>query len=158
MRDTCGHIIYLGIGSNLGDRSRHLSAAVTEIERRVGRIIAVSEVMETEPVGFESDHPFLNQVISVASNLCVRDLLLSTQEIERQLGREHKSINGGYSDRTCDIDILLYDDLCVCEPDLIIPHPRMLERDFVMRPLCEIAPDLVIPGMTQTVKDLAWDG
>lgn len=150
------HIVYLGLGSNIGERRTYLSQAVSAIGRQVGRVLQQSSVIETAPVDFESEHAFLNQVICVASNLSMDDLLTTTQMIETSLGRTQKSIDGRHFDRTCDIDILLYDDAEVNSPELQIPHPRMLERSFVMLPLLEIAPELVIPGTGRTVKELVW--
>lgn len=150
------HIIYLGLGSNLGDRLSILRKAFDEIGLRVGEIVNASTIFESEPVDFESEHPFLNQVICVASKLSPDEVLMTTQQIEKDLGRVQKSVNGVHYDRTCDIDILLYDDLIIQKEDLQIPHPRMLERSFVMNPLCEIVPDLVIPGTGKTVSELKW--
>lgn len=151
------HIVYLGLGSNLGDRARYLELAIEEIRIRVGRITAVSRVMETAPVDFDSEHLFLNQVIEVSSYLEADELLATTQQIERNLGRQRKSSDGVHFDRTCDIDILLYDDMIIRYENLVIPHPHMLERSFVMQPLAEIAPDLVVPGTEKTVSRWAWD-
>ena len=97
-----------------------------------------SSLISTEPWGFESDHRFVNACVLCETTLTPRQVLRATQKIERELGRTHKSVNGHYADRLIDIDILLYDDLRVDEPDLQIPHPLMLERDFVMIPLGEI--------------------
>ena len=136
--------MYLGLGSNLGDRQANLLKAVELISERVGQVVRQSTLIETEPWGFESEHQFLNGVILVDTTLTPRQLLKATQKIERELGkkrahatkRSHDS--SLYKDRPVDIDILLYDDLTVDEPDLKIPHPLMRERDFVMKPLAEI--------------------
>jgi len=135
-RDT--HVVYLGLGSNMGDRRSLLLRACEEIAERVGLVERCSSFIETEPWGFVSDHPFLNAVVCVATSLTPRELLQATQDIEQRLGRTQKSTGGCYHDRPIDIDILLYDDLAVDEPDLKIPHPLMEQRDFVMRPLNEI--------------------
>ena len=97
-----------------------------------------SSLISTEPWGFESDNRFVNAAVLCETMLSPREVLLATQQIERELGRTHKSVDGHYADRLIDIDILLYDDLRVDEPDLQIPHPLMLKRDFVMIPLREI--------------------
>ena len=147
------HEVYLGLGSNLGDRETNITRAIELIRERVGLVIRQSSLIETEPWGFESSNKFLNGVILVETSLNPRQLLKATQKIERQLGRKKKSTDSclltpdscfltpvSYSDRSIDIDILLYDDLTVDEPDLKIPHPLMEQRDFVMIPLNEIKP------------------
>ena len=130
--------IYLSLGSNLGDRHSMLLAAIEALVQRVGPLVAASSFIETEPWGFESDHRFMNAVVHMRTELSPRQLLAATQTIERQLGRTHKSRDGRYADRPIDIDILLYDDVEVNDPDLVIPHPLMHEREFVMWPLKEV--------------------
>ena len=125
------HQVYLGLGSNLGDREQHIRQAVMLIGERVGQVVRQSSLIETEPWGFESENRFLNGVILVDTPLAPRQVLKATQQIERDLGRKKNPI---------DIDILLYDDLTVDEPGLTIPHPLMQERDFVMIPLEQIKP------------------
>lgn len=132
------HEVYLGLGSNLGDREQTLREAVKRIEELVGEVVRRSALYETEPWGFVSDHPFVNAAVCCMTELSPRGVLEKTQLIERELGRTHKSVDGHYTDRPIDIDILLYDDITVDEPDLRIPHPLMHERDFVMKPLNEI--------------------
>ena len=145
------HKVYLGLGSNLGDKAEYIRKAISLIGERVGTVIRQSSLIETEPWGFESENKFLNGVILVETTLTPRQLLKATQRIERTLGRKKKSTNRSpeystdscllspdYFDRTVDIDILLYDDLTIDEPDLKIPHPLMAQRDFVMIPLREI--------------------
>ena len=128
----------MGLGSNLGDKRENLACAIRLISERVGKVLRVSSFIETEPWGFESDNTFVNAVILCETTLTPRQVLRATQKIEREMGRKKKSTDGGYADRCIDIDILLYDDLRVDEPDLQIPHPLMLKRDFVMIPLREI--------------------
>ena len=132
------HQVYLSLGSNLGDRKDNLAQAIRLIGERVGEVLRKSSFLETQPWGFESDNLFVNACVLCETTLTPRQVLRATQKIERELGRTHKSVNGHYADRLMDIDILLYDDLRVDEPDLQIPHPLMLERDFVMIPLGEI--------------------
>jgi len=141
------HRVFLGLGSNLGNREGYIRKAVALIEAYVGTVVRRSSLIETEPWGFESENRFLNGVILCKTALSPRELLKATQRIEKELGRKKKSkclkVNSSkcrktYSDRPIDIDILLYDDLTVDEPDLKIPHPLMHERDFVMIPLNEI--------------------
>lgn len=132
------HRVFLSLGSNLGDRQAHLNKAIELIGERIGEVVRQSSFIETEPWGFESENRFLNGAILVETTLTPRQLLKATQKIERELGRKRKSSSGVYHDRPIDIDILLYDDLTIDEPDLKIPHPLMHERDFVMIPLREI--------------------
>lgn len=132
------HKVYLGLGSNLGDCRKNLERAIRLIDDRVGQVTRQSSFIETEPWGFESPNKFMNAVILCETTKTPREVLKLTQQIERDMGRRKKSVAGGYADRPIDIDILLYDDLNVDEPDLKIPHPLMHERDFVMRPLNEI--------------------
>lgn len=136
------HEVYLGLGSNLGDREQHLHEAIRQIGERVGEVTRQSTFIETEPWGFDSANLFLNAVILCLTSKTPHEVLMATQQIERDMGRRKsvncKSSNRQYADRPIDIDILLYDDLKVDEPDLQIPHPLMHERDFVMIPLREI--------------------
>lgn len=134
---------YLGIGTNLGDRAENLTRAVALISEQVGTVLACSSFMETAPWGFTSDNHFLNAVLAVDTALSPHELLRVTQSIERELGRLHKTIDGNYSDRIIDVDILLYDDLTIVSEELTIPHPYMLIRDFVYLPLEEIAPEVL---------------
>ena len=144
------HQLYLGLGSNLGDRERNLTEAIRLIGERVGEVVRQSSFIETEPWGFQSDNSFMNAVILCQTEKTPREVLALTQQIERDLGKrkEHatqrsqivnsKASNCKYADRPIDIDILLYDDWTIDEPDLKIPHPLMHERDFVMIPLKQI--------------------
>lgn len=128
----------MGLGSNLGKKEENIHKAIKLISERVGLVVRQSSLITTEPWGFESDNTFVNAVILCETTLTPRQVLRATQKIEREMGRKKKSTDGGYADRCIDIDILLYDDLRVDEPDLQIPHPLMLKRDFVMIPLREI--------------------
>lgn len=132
------HSVYLGLGSNLGNRKKLLLQAIRLISEQVGKVTRQSSLIETEPWGFESNNKFLNAVILCETTKTPREVLEITQQIERDMGRTKKSVSVGYSDRTVDIDILLYDDLTIDEPDLKIPHPLMHKRDFVIIPLKEI--------------------
>ena len=147
------HSVYLGLGSNLGDREANIRKAIALIGENIGLVIRQSSLIETEPWGFESANKFLNGVILVETSLTPHQLLRATQKIERELGKRRKHatrrsplnsqfsiLNSQFKDRPIDIDILLYDDLTVDEPDLKIPHPLMHGRDFVMIPLNEIKP------------------
>ena len=132
------HMVYLGLGTNLGDKQKNLNDAIRMLGNQVGEVEKVSSVIETEPEGFKSDNMFLNAVVKVRTTLSPFELLDITQDVEKSLGRKEKSSNGIYHDRVIDIDILLYDDINISTPRLVIPHPRMTQRDFVMTPLTEI--------------------
>ena len=132
------HMVYLGLGTNLGDKQKNLNDAIRMLENQVGEVEKVSSVIETEPEGFKSDNMFLNAVVKVRTALSPFELLDITQDVEKSLGRKEKSSNGIYHDRVIDIDILLYDDINISTPRLVIPHPRMAQREFVMTPLAEI--------------------
>lgn len=132
------HTVYLSLGSNLGDRRATMVRAIALIGERVGSVDRQSSFIETEPWGFQSSNRFLNMCVRVLTQLSPRELLDETKQIERQLGRTRKSVDGQYHDRPIDIDILMYDDLHIDQPDLVLPHPHMHERDFVMIPLREI--------------------
>lgn len=143
MKKDNTHIVYLGLGTNLGNKEANLKEAIEEIRKRVGEVTSLSAFHTTEPWGFESDHSFLNAVCCVSTSFSPIEVLHLTQEIERSLGRLKKSVNRQYSDRPIDIDILLYDDVHINTPELTIPHPLMWEREFVTIPLKEIAPDII---------------
>ena len=132
------HMVYLGLGTNLGDKQKNLNDASRMLENQVGEGEKVSSVIETEPEGFKSDNMFLNAVVKVRTALSPFEILDITQDVEKSLGRKEKSSNGIYHDRVIDIDILLYDDINISTPRLVIPHPRMTQREFVMTPLAEI--------------------
>lgn len=134
--------LYLGLGTNLGDREANLRTAAELIGQRVGRVKALSSFYVTAPWGFASDNDFLNAVACVETDIPPMELLDITQGIERDMGRKEKSAGRVYHDRIIDIDILLYGDLTIDSPALTIPHPLMWKRDFVMRPLREIAGDV----------------
>lgn len=145
-------LVFLGLGTNLGDKQQNLTDAVRALGD-VGPIIKQSAFYASEPWGFESENTFLNAVVLIETELLPFDLLAVTQEIERSLGRTAKSI-AGYADRLIDIDILLYDNIILSEPELKIPHPLITERDFVLIPLVEIAPELSHPATGQRFSDL----
>lgn len=131
-------IVYLSLGSNLGNRRRIVKDTIQMIGQKVGPVLRQSSLIETDPWGFESPNKFINACVCCHTVLSPRELLQATQQIEKVMGRTGKSTNGEYHDRIIDIDILLYNDVHIDEPDLKIPHPLMKERDFVMKPLSEI--------------------
>ncbi|HIZ32847.1 MAG TPA: 2-amino-4-hydroxy-6-hydroxymethyldihydropteridine diphosphokinase [Candidatus Bacteroides merdigallinarum] len=139
---------YIGLGTNLGDREKNLRTAVRLLEERVGKVTSLSAFYATEPWGFTSDNAFLNAAAELHTSLLPLEVLERTQEIERVMGRSHKSVAGVYADRVIDIDLLLCQDdsgrsVRVDTPQLTLPHPLMHLRDFVLKPLAEIAPEVV---------------
>ena len=146
------NIVFLGLGSNLGERAETLQIAKNMISDTIGTITNVSSVYETEPWGFESDNLFLNLVLSVNTDLSPSGLLGRTLMIESQLGRMR--CDDKITSRSIDIDILLYNNEVIKEAALEIPHPRLHLRKFVLVPLAEIAPDLVHPVIYQTIAEL----
>ncbi len=139
------HQVYLSLGANLGNREQHLQEAIRLLDERVGQVVRQSSFMETEPWGFQSENRFLNAAVLCSTDKSPREVLQLTQQIERDMGR-HKDVKNAsahrtYADRVIDIDILLYDDMTIDEPELKIPHPLMYQRDFVMIPLKEIFTD-----------------
>lgn len=132
------HTLYLGLGSNLGDKQQNIAMAVEKIEELIGHVECQSALHITEPWGFQSDNMFVNAAVECVTILSPHEVLEKTKDIERQMGRTTKSVDGTYKDRIIDIDILLYDDMEINDPDLVIPHPLMHQRDFVMKPLNEI--------------------
>ena len=140
-------IVYLALGSNLGDRRANLGAAVERLRERV-TIEALSALYETEPA-YVTDQPrFLNAALRGRTALAAHALLAFVKQIERELGR---AAGQRYGPRVVDIDVLLYGEQTIDTPDLTVPHPRMAERPFVLAPLAEIAPDLVPPGWGESV-------
>lgn len=144
------HAIYLALGSNIGDRQKQLSAALQRL-REVVDIHKISAVYETEPVGYFDQPRFLNLVCYGQTAASPHGLLQSTKAIEEALGREPSFRN---APRPIDIDVLLYDNLCLTTEQLTIPHPRMRERAFVLVPLVEIAPTVIEPVSGKTAQEL----
>ncbi len=140
--------LYLSLGTNLGDKEHNLLFAVRKIEERIGRRVSLSSFHATAPWGFTSANGFLNAALCVETTLLPLEILKITQEIEREMGRTRKSVDGVYTDRVIDIDLLfcLESDgapVVLHTPELTLPHPLMLQRDFVMKPLAEIAPETI---------------
>ena len=147
-------MVYLGLGTNLGDKEQNLRMSIKKIEERIGNVVSLSAFYATAPWGFSSENSFLNAAVCVETTLLPLQVLEETQRIERELGRTEKSVNGLYADRLIDIDLLLYDDRVMDAEGLILPPPLMTERRFVMEPLSEIAPDVVHPVLHKTMKEL----
>ena len=146
--------VYLGLGTNIGNRTENLTRAIEALSLALGHYTALSSFMETAPWGFDSDNAFLNCAVAFETELLPEELLNTTERIERELGRTIKSNGGIYHDRTIDIDILLYDSIIVETPRLTIPHPLMHKRDFVLEPLAQIAADTVHPTTGKSIEQL----
>lgn len=134
---------YLGLGTNLGsDKVGNLEQAIQLIDEQAGHVLACSSFIESEPWGFNSEHSFVNAVVSIDTLYTPHKLLQITQDIERRMGRTHKTIGMNYTDRIIDIDILLYGEETINSPELTVPHPYIMQREFVFLPLFEIAPEM----------------
>jgi 2-amino-4-hydroxy-6-hydroxymethyldihydropteridine diphosphokinase len=141
---------YLGLGSNIGDRMGNLREAVARLLKTDGiTLVRASPVYQTEPVGYEAQEDFYNMVVAVETSLVPMDLLSAVKEIEKGMGRVEAVHKGP---RIIDLDILLYGDEAVDEYRLTIPHPQMLEREFVLRPLFDLDPDLQIRPLSTSVR------
>ncbi|MDR1809408.1 MAG: 2-amino-4-hydroxy-6-hydroxymethyldihydropteridine diphosphokinase [Prevotella sp.] len=148
------HNVFLGLGSNLGDREKNLRDAVEKITEKIGDVVSLSSFYETKPVGFTSENLFLNAACHVKTSLQPLEVLEITQQIEKELGRTSKSVNKRYADRTIDIDLLLFDLLILKTQKLTLPHPTLHERDFVLLPLAEIAGDAMHPVLRKKIGEL----
>lgn len=145
------HIVYIGLGSNIGNREGNCRKAIRLLEENGLKVKKQSSMHETEPWGVKDQPKFINMAIEIETSKKPEDLLGILKNIENQMGRT-ESVKWGQ--RIIDLDILLYDDLILETPHLEIPHPFMHEREFVLKPLCEIAPDKKHPIIGKTIKDL----
>jgi 2-amino-4-hydroxy-6-hydroxymethyldihydropteridine diphosphokinase len=137
--------VFVGLGANLGDREGTLHAAVDALAGEEGiEVVAVSTLRETEPVGVGGQPRFLNGVVELETTLAARELLDRLLAVEQRFGRVR--VQGEHGPRTLDLDLLLYGGEEIDEPHLVVPHPRLHERRFVLEPLAELAPGLVVPG------------
>jgi 2-amino-4-hydroxy-6-hydroxymethyldihydropteridine diphosphokinase len=144
-------LVFLSLGSNIGDRAAHLNAAIAALADAGVRILKVSAFYETEPVDYLQQEWFLNCVVGGETELPAGVLLAKLHEIEARMGSKKVIAKGP---RILDIDILLYGDETIATPELQVPHPRMIQRRFVLVPLAEIAPELRHPSWPGSVKDL----
>ena len=149
--DARPRVVYVALGSNLGDRASYLAAARDRLDA-VGEVVAVSPIYDTEAVTPEPQPRYFNQVVGLRTDRDLRDLLAALQGIENALGRRR---GVRWAPRTMDLDILLDGSTVVSEPDLIVPHLRLAERAFVLIPLADLAPDLVHPTAGRTISELA---
>ncbi|MEE8357236.1 MAG: 2-amino-4-hydroxy-6-hydroxymethyldihydropteridine diphosphokinase [Anaerolineales bacterium] len=150
MKSEQTEIIFLGLGSNLGDREANLQSVVQELPPVV-EITTFSSLYETEPWEFRDQPNFLNQVVQAKTKLSPRELLIYLKKIEKKIGRKPSFV---YGPRLVDIDILLYGNMIINEINLVIPHNKIAERAFVLVPLAEITPDLLLPDSVKTISEL----
>lgn len=146
---------YVGLGSNLGDRRYILREAIERLSRAPGvRVTLRSHLIDSVPIGGPSGQPmYLNAAVGIQTTLLPRELLATLQDVEQQLGRDREH-EPRWGPRTCDLDLLLYGSAVIDEPDLVVPHPRMHERWFVLEPLARIAPAVLHPVLGKSISDL----
>ena len=144
--------VYLCLGGNIGDTRNYFQNAVAMISRRIGRVVSQSAVYQSEPWGFNAEQMFLNQVVVAETELEPHAVLELCLQIEAELGRTRSG--NGYEPRTIDIDIVFFGQQIVSQPDLQVPHPLMHQRNFVLRPLCDVAADFVHPVFRKTVHQI----
>jgi 2-amino-4-hydroxy-6-hydroxymethyldihydropteridine diphosphokinase len=143
--------IYLSLGSNVGDRAKNLTTAITLLKQAGIRVHKVSSIYETEPVDYLEQDWFLNCVVEIETDLSARELLRELRAIEARMGSKKPFAKGP---RLIDLDILLYGDESIDSEELVVPHPRMLQRRFVLAPLAEIAPGLRHPSWPGTAAEM----
>ena len=143
--------VYIALGSNIGDRERNIRDAIRRVSESGIRVLKVSSLYETEPVDYLDQPWFLNAVLEAQTTLIPEQLLATLRQIESQMGSKKPFAKGP---RLIDLDILLYDDATIDTPELQIPHPRMLQRNFVLAPLAEIAPELRHPSWSANAAQL----
>jgi 2-amino-4-hydroxy-6-hydroxymethyldihydropteridine diphosphokinase len=145
-------VAYIGFGSNIGDRLKHIQNAIHALSKTEGITLQeISSVYKTDPVGYETQEPFLNGVAAIQTNLSPLSLLRTLKDIEIAVGRQHRI---RWGPREIDLDLLIYGDLRLQTEKLVVPHPAMHLRGFVLVPLAEIAPDLVHPVFQETIETL----
>lgn len=146
---------YINIGSNMGDRATTIECAVAHIEHLCGTTAQCAPIIESEPWGFDSTNSFLNLGIAISTDLSPLTLLHALQSIEQQIASApHRDDKGNYIDRIIDIDLIAVDDIVVDYPELILPHPRMHLRKFVLTPMMTLAPDWIHPILHATAAEL----
>lgn len=145
------HTAYVAFGSNIGEKESYIKRALEKIEERGMKIIKVSSIYETEPYGVLDQDSFLNGVVKIETNLTPEDLIGELLNIEKQLDRVRER---RWGPRTIDLDIIFYDDLIINEKDLIIPHKDMENREFVLKPLCDIDENFIHPVLKKSVREL----
>jgi len=149
-------VVYIGLGSNIGDRNGYLRDGIANIKRRCrASLMAESSIKETKAVDFENQPDFLNQVIKIQTDLNPGDLLNELKGIEEDMGRIYRFSKGP---REIDLDILLYDDIIIRESDLEIPHPGILKRDFILEHLLELDSELIEPVSKKKYSEVFYNG
>jgi len=146
--------VYLGIGSNLGNRFDTMQAAIDSISKKIGKVTIASSVYESEPIGFHSDEKFFNACLKIETKITALEVLDLIHEIEHEFGRIRTG-KEGYSSRTLDIDILYFNDQISHLDKLKIPHPHLHKRQFVLIPLLEIADELIDPRNFLTIRQMS---
>lgn len=144
-------IAFIGLGSNIGNKTQNLKSAIEKLKENQIEILNISSFYKTKPYGYTDQPEFLNAVVKIQTNLSPKELLKTLMKIERKLGRK-RTIRWG--PRTIDLDILFYDDLIINEKDLIIPHPDLHNREFVLKPLNEIEPEFIHPVLKKKIKQI----
>lgn len=150
MYTTHMHTVFLALGSNVGNKKQHIKHAVTALKKHISNITS-AKLYETKPMYYEDQDMFINTVIKGQTNLAPKELLAFVKHSERELGRQTRFQNGP---REIDIDILFYDQLIYESIDLVIPHPRISERTFVLEPFADLDPEFVHPQLKKSVKQL----
>ncbi|EPY2274289.1 2-amino-4-hydroxy-6-hydroxymethyldihydropteridine diphosphokinase [Clostridium sporogenes] len=145
------HTAYVAFGSNMGEKENYIKRALEKIEEKGIKIIKVSPIYETEPYGVLDQDSFLNGVVKIESNLTPENLIEVLLDIEKQLDRVRER---RWGPRTIDLDIIFYDDFIINEENLIIPHRDMENREFVLKPLCDIDENFIHPALKKSVKQL----
>lgn len=149
------HTVYLLLGSNMGDSLSFLSSAREQIGNQIGQISNSSSIYRTEPWAMDADQWFHNQVLEIQCNIDPNKLLEMILTIEEELGRKRSlEHHASYESRTIDIDILYFSNLILNSDNLVIPHPRVHERRFVLEPMCEIAPSLIHPVLNLSQREI----
>lgn len=147
------HSVFLSLGGNIGDRELYIQGAISDIKAKIGDVKKLSNIYETEAWGVENQQAYLNNCIEIQTNLSEDDLLSQLLLIEQKHGRIRQE-NFQYQARTIDLDILFYDDNIINKSNLIIPHPRIQDRLFVLKPLHDIAPHFIHPTLNLSVSQL----
>jgi 2-amino-4-hydroxy-6-hydroxymethyldihydropteridine diphosphokinase len=147
-------LVYIALGSNVGDRAQNLRLAREQLDAADLRVLRASSIYETAPRDVENQPWFLNQVLECETDLFPRQLLARLQKIERAMGRKRRVAKGP---REIDLDILLYANAVMKAPELEVPHPRLVERRFVLEPLAELAPEKRHPGTRKTMREMLAD-
>lgn len=140
------------MGTNLGNKTLNLNHALSQIEKNIGLIAQKSSIYETKPWGYQSFNNFLNQVVQVETTQSAPEVLRKLLQIEKSMGRNRDNL--GYQDRTIDLDIIFFNEDEVAEQDLIVPHPKMHLRAFILEPMCEIQPNFVHPVFKKSIATL----